>query len=105
MVRRGAKRLLSARRSTANVKVSSPMRAGSGISIHSSRGRSRAQGHFAMNRRPVGRSDFVTFRRGPTFVLLKQAVPLGGLAQHAPHDEPPSGSRVCVSAGPFPADG
>ena len=40
MVRRGAKRLLSASRSAARAKVSSLTIAGTGISIHSSRGRS-----------------------------------------------------------------
>ena len=76
MVRRGAKRLLSARRSAAKAKVSSHPMAGTGISIHSSRGRSCPQLFSPWTVHPDRRNGLVTFCLCPTCVLLKQAAPL-----------------------------
>lgn len=76
MVRRGAKRLLSVRRSAAKAKVSSATMAGTGTSIHSSRGRSCWLVFSLKLARPDRRNGFVTFCRGATCVLPKQAVPL-----------------------------
>lgn len=76
MVRRGAKRLLLARRSVANAKVSSLTRAGTGYLDPFLLRPLVRTGLFAMNRPTRQANGFVTFCRGPTFVLLKQAVPL-----------------------------